>query len=223
MEKEGAQAFTLIEVLGVIAIIGILATLLLPVLARAKASSNRIKCVNNLAQIGKAFRGFADSNDNRFPWQLTPGGLKYQFGDEDPKCTQAIFSLPAMKLEISGAKLLVSPCDGQAAPPNEMAQENWATYDTKTGRMIPCDAMSYYLIDGADMARPWTMLAATRNLSTGDLATAKWVGANEESPQGIVISGLNNRGLRARSRERPQRPTACDLFPLFGVTGLAVA
>ena len=98
VEKKGAQAFTLIELLVAIAIIGILTTLLLPVLARAKASSNRIKCVNNLAQIGKAFRGFADSNDNRFPWQLTPGGLKYQFGDEDPKCTQTVFSLPAMKL-----------------------------------------------------------------------------------------------------------------------------
>ena len=192
MNRRKFRGFTLVEVLVVIAIIGILASLLLPVLARAKAKANRVKCVNNLSQIGKAFRGFADSNDDRLPWQLTPDELKYHFGNENPKCTQAIFSLQAIKVEVGGAKLLASPCDGQVAPPNEMAEENWSTYDTKKGKMIPCEAISYYLIEGADMARPWTMLAATRNLSTGDLATAKWVGANEESPKGIVISGLNN-------------------------------
>jgi len=186
------QAFTLIELLVVIAIIGIVAAVLLPVLANAKAKANRVKCVNNLAQIGKAFRGFADSNENRLPWQLTPSKSADIFGAENPKCTQTILSLQAMKLELGGAKLLASPSDGQVAPHNEIARENWSTYDTKLGRRIPCEAISYYLIEGADMARPETMLAATRNLSTGDLATAGWVGANEVSPKGIVITGLNS-------------------------------
>jgi prepilin-type N-terminal cleavage/methylation domain-containing protein len=67
--KEGAPrlAFTLIEMLVVIAIIGILATLLLPSLARAKSRSQQISCLSNLRQIGLAFSLYLPENADRFP------------------------------------------------------------------------------------------------------------------------------------------------------------
>ena len=68
------QAFTLIELLVVIAIIGILASMLLPNLSRALAKAKRIKCVANMRQIGTGLIMFAQDNDDRLPWQLTPSG-----------------------------------------------------------------------------------------------------------------------------------------------------
>ena len=54
--------FTLIELLMVMAIIGILAGLLLPALSRTKKIAQGTLCVNNLKQLGLAFSSYADDH-----------------------------------------------------------------------------------------------------------------------------------------------------------------
>jgi prepilin-type N-terminal cleavage/methylation domain-containing protein len=75
-QRQGSSAFTLVELLVVVAVIATLASLLLPAIARAKGRGQQIYCGNNMRQLTMASALYAQDNNDRFPYNLGATQIK---------------------------------------------------------------------------------------------------------------------------------------------------
>ncbi|MBC8011618.1 MAG: type II secretion system protein [Burkholderiales bacterium] len=78
--RRPASAFTLIELLTVIAIVGILAAIIIPTVGRVRAAARMTTDLSNLRQIGMAAAGFVSENKGAMPNSLNAGGA-FQAGE----------------------------------------------------------------------------------------------------------------------------------------------
>jgi type II secretory pathway pseudopilin PulG len=139
-------AFTKVELLVVIAVMGLIIGLVIPALGRAKAKAHRIACVGCLKNIGLAHRIFATDNKDLFPWQTNSHQFKSLTAGE-----QVVYFYRTLSNELSTPKILVCRAD------TRKAVVNWQELSTNN--------ISYFLGLSAEEVYPQSILGGDRNLT----------------------------------------------------------
>jgi prepilin-type N-terminal cleavage/methylation domain-containing protein len=152
------RAFTLVEMLVVIAIIAILAALLLPTLAGGKKRAQRIQCISNLKQIGTAFQIFAHDHQDKFPMQVPVeegGSQEYATAAETMGGSGFFFSwrhFATLASDLATPKPLFCPADLARGP-------------AESFRALQNSNLSYAVAVTANYNEPSSVLAADRNMT----------------------------------------------------------
>jgi prepilin-type processing-associated H-X9-DG protein len=135
-------ALTLIEVVMVIAVIAILASIILRTFSGDRHHAPRIICLNNLKQIGLAYRIWADDHEGKYPLTISVanGGIM-----------EPVVVFQIMSNILSTPKILVCPSDADRVT----AKNFQAGFSTKN--------ISYFVGLDADTNHPQALLSGDDN------------------------------------------------------------
>jgi prepilin-type N-terminal cleavage/methylation domain-containing protein/prepilin-type processing-associated H-X9-DG protein len=150
-----AHAFTLIELLIVILVLVVLAMLIVPAFMSPTTPAYRIRCVNNLKQVGLAFRVWGGEYQDKFPMEVsTKDGGTMELADSG----NVIAHFQILSNELQNPKVLVCPKENKES---RKAATNF-TADLDNSKL------SYFVgIDANPTNYPEMFLSGDRNITNG--------------------------------------------------------
>lgn len=166
MQNRPLRAFTLIEILVVIAIIAILAAILFPAFARARENARRTSCASNLKQIGLGLLQYVGDYDDMMPGSAYGGVAAKSNNSSAYKWMDAIFPY------VKSTQLFVCSSDSGAKyvynrdiPATEESQD-YGSYGQNGAYRIAGDAQTpprsaAYLVSLASLVSPSETVWAT--------------------------------------------------------------
>jgi prepilin-type N-terminal cleavage/methylation domain-containing protein len=152
-QSNNQRGFTVIEMLVVVAIIALLACILIPGLARAKAGANRIRCTSYLKQVGLSSRLWANDHEDRYPFSSTNAAGSPAWVNSP----EVFRHYQVMSNELVTPRILACPAD-----PARLAVTNFGKFSNTN--------LSYFVGLDAREDAPNSILSGDRNITGGTLS-----------------------------------------------------
>lgn len=146
-------AFTIIELVAIVALLVALFVLVFISVPRSRRQARERECVNNLKQVGLAFRQWSIDSADTFP-MLRSTNVS---GSRESATNGAIyFTFVVMSNELNTPKVLICPFDARRPA-------------TNFGSTFANSNLSYFIGVSAEETQPTMLLSGDRNLTNGPL------------------------------------------------------
>jgi len=191
-----SQAFTLFEILIVIAVLILLAAFLLPPVNHPRNRATRISCVNNLKQFGLAYRLWAGDNGDNYPMGVTTnsgGSMERALGGD------VVLTFQVMSNELSTPKILHCPSDTRRSAATNFADLTLTNISYFVGVDVTATNAEMFLGGDRNLTTGKGMSSGLQNLTTNQ--AVRWTSEIHKNAGNILLADgsvqqLSDTGLR---------------------------